>query len=67
MMVVSVEDGPFSWLLCAASFLNVVMIGGFILTSGMFYLMFKQSLDATDSEVSLITSIHIGVMHFICK
>ena len=67
MMAASTQDGAFAWLLCMMSFLNTVIIGAFVYASGMFYLMFKKSLDVTDSEVALITSINIGAMHTICK
>ena len=61
------QDGAFAWLLCTMSFLNTAIIGGFVYATGMFYLMFKDSLNVTDSEVAMITSINIGVMHTTCK
>ena len=67
IMAASVQDGAFAWLLCVACFFNIILIGGIVQTSGIFYIMFRESLDATDQEVSIITSINIGVLHFVCK
>ena len=67
MMAASTQDGAFAWLLCTLSFLNHLIIGCFIYASGLFYLMFKKSLDVTDSEAALITSVHLSVMFAISK
>ena len=67
MMAASVQDGAYAWLLCVACFFNITLIGGIVQTAGIFYIMFQESLDAMDYEVSLITSINIGVLHFVCK
>ena len=67
MRAVSTRDGAFAWLLCTMSFLNYVIVGGFVFAPGMFYLMFKENMKATNSEIALITSINLGVMHTISK
>ena len=54
------RDGRFSWVVCLASLVNFVIIGGFIHTSGILYLMFRKAMDAEDGVISLITSLHLA-------
>ena len=61
------KDCGYAWVVCAASFLAQVMIGGFIYNSGLFYIMFKNGIDASDSVLSLITSLNVGIMMVVCK
>ena len=62
-----VQDSGFAWVVCAACFLIQVILGGFLYTPGMFYIMFKDGLDASDSALSFITSLNICVIFLVCK
>ena len=62
-----VQDSGFAWVVCASSFLIQVMMAAFIYTPGMFYIMFKDGLDASDSALSFITSLNICVIFLVCK
>ena len=61
------KDGGYAWLVCATSFLVQVTLGGFLFTSGVFYIMFKNGIDASDNALSLITSLNTGLMMMVCK
>ena len=61
------KDGGYAWVVCATSFLVQVMIGGFLYTSGVFYVMFKNGIDTSDSALSLITSLNTGLTMMVCK
>ena len=66
-MVESSVDRGYAWVVCAASFMVLLNVGGFVYTTGIFYIMFQNGLEAGDTALALITSLNISFHYLVCK
>ena len=57
------QDGCYAWLVCFASFLHHTIQGGIIFSVGIFYIIFRDALDSSDSAVALIPAIHFCLLN----
>lgn len=55
------RDTGYAWVVCGASFWYQVMRGGLVYTAGVLFIMFQDALDASDSALALITSLHYSI------
>ena len=67
MMASRVQDGSYAWVVCGASFLWNFMQGGYHYAIGILYIMLQENLDASDSEIALVTSLSLGIFFASCK
>ena len=64
-MAVIIKDSGYAWVVCAASFMVLVVIGGLTYSMGVLFILFKNGLDAGDSALSLVPSLNVGIVYLV--
>ena len=58
-------DGGYGWVIVFASWIVFVFTNGIVWSMGNFYDIFRESLEASHKQVTLIFSLMTGFLHLI--